>query len=505
MKKYSNYQIEMLKKYYPNSNYEMLFAVFPGKSKKEIMQIAKYYHVKNNNPGHRLSLVGKRFGRLEVVRFEKTENMKTYWLCKCDCGKETIVQGSLLTGNMVKSCGCLKEELLKSSLTRKDHTGERFGLLTAVERIPHYRNGRTYYKCICDCGNEAFVSSSNLVGGHVRSCGCISRKRKHFFALNYPNGTEDNRKYLVYMHISPSGKKYIGITKQNTTKRWQNGAGYKTQSLFWKAIKKYGWSNFEHLIIKENLSEEEACKVEMEMIRKYQTYDPSKGYNISPGGSIGRSLVNPVIQYYQGNPVNFFESISYAAECTGFSVAGIRQFANKNRITAGYSFEILPETHTYNIDDELYSIVDERHYHIKKRIDEENIKKSKKRVSKLNKPINQYAMDGKYIQTFISVTAAKKTVSGLGSISSVLIGKNKCKSAGGYMWKYDTGDHSDIEPYFANGKKVAMVDLQTGKQLQSYSSMRDAERQTGVSHKGIYKACKGLTKSAGGYGWKYIE
>ncbi len=33
--------------------------------------------------------------------------------------------------------------------------------------------------------------------------------------------------YNVYSHTSPSGKKYIGITKQKPEHRWSNGDGYK--------------------------------------------------------------------------------------------------------------------------------------------------------------------------------------------------------------------------------------------------------------------------------------
>ena len=64
--------------------------------------------------------------------------------------------------------------------------------------------------------------------------------------------------YIVYMHISPSKKKYIGITSLPTEKRWKNGNGYKKQPYFHRAINKYGWDNFQHIIIARGLSEEDA-------------------------------------------------------------------------------------------------------------------------------------------------------------------------------------------------------------------------------------------------------
>ena len=81
--------------------------------------------------------------------------------------------------------------------------------------------------------------------------------------------TENN--YCVYMHVNKiNDKKYIGITKNKPEDRWQNGHGYKRQ-IFYKAIQKYGWDNFDHIILFENLSEEEACKKEIELISLHKS------------------------------------------------------------------------------------------------------------------------------------------------------------------------------------------------------------------------------------------
>lgn len=92
-------------------------------------------------------------------------------------------------------------------------------------------------------------------------------------------------KYAVYMHIFPNKKRYIGITGQKPKERWRiNGNGYKPQKLVRRAIEKYGWENIEHVIIAEGLSAIEAGALEKKLISKYQTTDPSFGYNQSIGG-----------------------------------------------------------------------------------------------------------------------------------------------------------------------------------------------------------------------------
>lgn len=63
-----------------------------------------------------IDLTGKRFGNLLVLRKVKNHNKRNTsqkWLCKCDCGKETISSlDALKSGNQV-SCGCYNSELHK--------------------------------------------------------------------------------------------------------------------------------------------------------------------------------------------------------------------------------------------------------------------------------------------------------------------------------------------------------------------------------------------------------
>lgn len=93
-----------------------------------------------------------------------------------------------------------------------------------------------------------------------------------------------DKKFVVYEHISPCGKRYIRITSQKPEYRWHGGANYKSNDYFYKAIKKYGWNNFKHIILYSGMAREEACIKEIELINKYKTKDRKYGYNISLGG-----------------------------------------------------------------------------------------------------------------------------------------------------------------------------------------------------------------------------
>jgi len=59
-------------------------------------------------------LRGKRFNRLIIVsRVDPTKNSRAKrWLCLCDCGKFKKVSVYSLKNGAIKSCGCLRKEVL---------------------------------------------------------------------------------------------------------------------------------------------------------------------------------------------------------------------------------------------------------------------------------------------------------------------------------------------------------------------------------------------------------
>lgn len=92
--------------------------------------------------------------------------------------------------------------------------------------------------------------------------------------------------YSLYMHISPSHKVYIGVTLQRPNLRWKHGSGYVDNEYFSRAIKKYGWNNFNHIILCDNLTKEEAEFLERDMICMCKATDRRYGYNIENGGNL---------------------------------------------------------------------------------------------------------------------------------------------------------------------------------------------------------------------------
>lgn len=65
-------------------------------------------------------MIGKRFGRLTVLRLSHKDRWyKRNYVCRCDCGNETIVLGRNLTTGNTTSCGCFKKEVIEKGANLK--------------------------------------------------------------------------------------------------------------------------------------------------------------------------------------------------------------------------------------------------------------------------------------------------------------------------------------------------------------------------------------------------
>ena len=119
--------------------------------------------------------------------------------------------------------------------------------------------------------------------------------------------------YCVYKHTSPSGKVYIGVTGMGVKKRWANGKGYVNNRLFYRAVQKYGWDNITHEVLFDNLTKEEAYRLEQEAIKIYDSTNPEKGYNNSIGG-VGGSLGAKLSEEAVKNIANGHKGLKPSAE-----------------------------------------------------------------------------------------------------------------------------------------------------------------------------------------------
>ncbi len=61
---------------------------------------------------------------------------------------------------------------MKPGVKPADLRGQRFGLLTAVERTGERSHRSVVWACRCECGNTAHAVAGKLTSGRATHCGC---------------------------------------------------------------------------------------------------------------------------------------------------------------------------------------------------------------------------------------------------------------------------------------------------------------------------------------------
>lgn len=126
---------------------------------------------------------GNTYGALIVLERNGSICGKAAWKCRCKCGKVKTFAGDSLRRGQTTSCGECDIKRKRCAIIGKENlidlTGQRFGRLVLLERVPtpeYIKGKRPYWKCQCDCGNIHLAESTNLRKGNVCSCGCLKSK-----------------------------------------------------------------------------------------------------------------------------------------------------------------------------------------------------------------------------------------------------------------------------------------------------------------------------------------
>lgn len=227
--------------------------------------------------------------------------------------------------------------------------------------------------------------------------------------------------YKVYKHTVPNGKVYIGITSYEPEVRWNGGKGYKNNPEFFNAILKYGWNNIKHEILYDDLTKEEAFKIEEEQIALHKSIDIQYGYNRLPAQGSAHKLVAQWA--LDGTLVCTFHSEKSAAQSVNRCPSSISSAIKREGICAGYLW-----SHSINYCPSFNK--------------RKTIQPNHSYPKKDGIPVAQYDKDGNFIKRFASAKIASiETGINNGSICSCCKGQKgnngiKVYTAGGFIWKY---------------------------------------------------------------------
>ena len=241
--------------------------------------------------------------------------------------------------------------------------------------------------------------------------------------INLNQETQIERDYCVYIHKNKiNGKKYVGQTCQEPEKRWKNGKGYHNNIYFTRAIKKYGWDNFEQEIVKDSLSKEEADILEKSLIKELNTLNPN-GYNAKDGGSNGRP--SDITKMKLSESHKGYVMSEETKKKIGESSKGRKHSKEtKRKISeANKGHSISEETKRKIAESKKGNAFHKGHKH------------SKEAKEKMSEKVVQYTKKRKLIKIWDSMTDAANNLGiNVSNISACCNGRRR--KAGGFIWDY---------------------------------------------------------------------
>jgi hypothetical protein len=113
--------------------------------------------------------IGKKFGRLTIIKFTRCYRHLTFVWCRCECGSEKEYVTSYVIRGTSNNCGCLRKENLLKKASKK--IGLKFGRLKIIKIHGKDEEGNTLFLCKCKCGNKPIIKTGNFKT--IKSCGCL--------------------------------------------------------------------------------------------------------------------------------------------------------------------------------------------------------------------------------------------------------------------------------------------------------------------------------------------
>ena len=79
-----------------------------------------------------------------------------------------------------------------------DIIGKKSGRLTVIEKAVT-RNQKSYWLCLCECGNKVEVIGSNINNGNTQSCGCLQKERTS--KAKFKHGLTSTPEYYAWVNM----------------------------------------------------------------------------------------------------------------------------------------------------------------------------------------------------------------------------------------------------------------------------------------------------------------
>ena len=117
--------------------------------------------------------------------------------------------------------------------------------------------------------------------------------------------------------------------------------------------------------------------------------------------------------------------------------------------------------------------------------------------------IKQYTKEGEFIKEYDSVREASREL-GIHFGNIVKCANKQRNVAGGYVWRFNSDDTSSNVYENKRDKRVVMLD-KNGTRIMTFDSITEASLYLNKNQHTIASCCQGITNTAGGYMWRFLE
>lgn len=368
------------------------------------------------------------------------------------------------------------------------------------QRVDIHRSGRGCPKC----GHERTGIACRKVD--------LNSNISNILDIDFPivkNPLIPEKQYIIgtiYLFINKiNNKVYVGQTYNKYTERWTAHRISTDTYYFHRAIRKYGWDNFNKYVVEQSESyiiNEDNINIvnkwlderEQYYIKLFDSNNRDKGYNSTSGGKTNypeftqiinktkekKSNSKKVEQYdLNGNLIKVWNSVKEIYTTTQFKNDGISDCSKGLReFYKGYKWKI---------------------------IDHEKQELNYKPIT-APKPILQYDLNGNFMQEFESGTSVKRL---LGIDDHLVRGCcNKVyNTSKGFVWIFK--NENSILPKLPleelesrNLDKRVIQKSLDGNIIKIWNTSTEASKALNLNSNGISKCARGKSKSSQGFIWE---
>lgn len=188
-----------------------------------------------------IDISGERFGRLKVIKFH-SRTTGTYFLCICDCGKEILASSNNLKAGKYKSCGCYRNEFVKTvNKVHGDSYTPFYNVYRSMKARCHNKNNSHYryyggrgiknlwrsFQHFKDDMYESYLDHRNIYGKdttleRINTEGDYSKENCRWATVEEQQNNKRNNKIIVFKD------------KRLTATQWANFLNTSKPRFFWR-------------------------------------------------------------------------------------------------------------------------------------------------------------------------------------------------------------------------------------------------------------------------------